>query len=114
MYVLGIARDDFEIGSRWLIGFCPALLPITQRTNRNVITGREFFLSESQGATEGLHPWHSLGLAQLLRGHRTCVRISICGGSNLSLCHPAHRYFGKRLLVAVPQHLDDFAVSSNS
>ena len=56
VHMLGIARNERQIGPRRLIRFRPALLPIPQRPKRDVIAGGKFLLRQFQGAANDLSP----------------------------------------------------------
>ncbi len=75
VYSARIAGYSLKVGTRSLVGLFSALLPITERSKRNPIPRREFFLRETKRAADDLqarrwlHPIH-FGL-----GERLCVRI---------------------------------------
>ena len=43
---LGFARNDLEIGLRWLVRYRAALLPVTESAQRNVVADGKFLLRQ--------------------------------------------------------------------
>jgi hypothetical protein len=43
---LGFARNDFQIGLRWLVRFRAALLPVPESAQRDVVADSEFLLRQ--------------------------------------------------------------------
>src|ERR1700728_1420989 len=66
-YSLRVAGDDGQVGARRLIRRYAALLPIAQRTNRNVIARREVFLADAKRAPNDFHLRRALHAAQIGR-----------------------------------------------
>jgi hypothetical protein len=51
MYALWISRNDLQIRARRPVRLTPTLFPVSQGTERDLITRSEFFLSETQRST---------------------------------------------------------------
>ena len=83
----GVARDNAKIGLRGLVGFAPALLPIAQRANRNVIAQREFFLRHAQRAANDADLRAALHAFQIGVGTRLRVGVRKRGRHDLFFCH---------------------------
>ena len=61
---LRVTGDDCEIGARRLIRHDAALLPVAQRTERNVIARREIFLADAEHIVSVVNPARIKGFAQ--------------------------------------------------
>src|ERR1700733_15135504 len=112
-HALGVTRDNLQIGSRWLIGLSPSLLPIAQGADRDLIAQREFFLSKTERPPQGLHPRHPFGASQFCGRHRACIGIRCCSGFNLRLRHRTHGGVREVSLQAVLSYLSNLAVRAN-
>ena len=109
-----VARDRAKIRSRGLIRFGAALLPVTQRAERNMIATSELLLGQTKGATQRLRAWHSPRRSQFVGGHRPRVRIGRCGRRYLFLGHRTHRPLRKRSFRPVRKHFHDRLIGENS
>jgi len=112
---LGVACNGLEVGAGRLIRFHPALFPVAQGAEGDLIAGREFLLGQPQGAAQGLSARYRLHFRQPFRREGLGVGIGKRGGVNLGLRHGRqrtrwrHRHFG-----AVRHHAVQRAVTVHS
>jgi hypothetical protein len=63
LHCLRIDRDHLQIGTRGLIWFGSALLPVAQGAERDVEACREFLLRQTEGAAERFGAWSAKAAA---------------------------------------------------
>ena len=111
---VGIARNDLEICPRRLVRLGSPLLPIAQRTERNMVACREFLLCQPERPPQRLHARHTPRLCQFFRRHRPCVRIGHGGSVDFLLRHRPHRCLRQRPLGSVVKYFNSGSVRTNS
>ena len=75
-----IARNECQISPSGLVRFRPALLPIPQRTEGDVIAGGKFLLGQIQGTPDDFRLWCSPHPLDIGFGERLCIAIRTCSG----------------------------------
>jgi hypothetical protein len=109
-HAFGVVGNHGQIGAGWLVGLAASLFPIAQRSERDMIPHRKFFLCHSKGPAQGLS-----------RGSRRAVRsrsvvIGRASGSFIAFIgHSPNprpiRFVFQRLGGAVRQHLNKGSVT---
>jgi len=72
---VGLTGDYGEVSARGLIGLDPALLPIAQRPDRNVIACRKIFLAETKCAPDDPRLRGALHASEVFFGEGSRVGI---------------------------------------
>ena len=109
-----IASDDSKICPGGLVRLRTSLLPIPERSDRNMVSRCKFFLGQTERATQGFDPGDTLRRRQLLWRHRARVRIGRRRCRDFRFTHGTHGRLGERSLMPAVERLDDRAVRSNS
>src|SRR5262245_43819200 len=79
--------DHTQVGACCSIGLVASLLPITDRSNRNMERGRELLLGELEGAADDTNLGHPGRTSPFLIRHWPSIRISHGGGVPLGFGH---------------------------
>ncbi len=94
----GIARDDGEVGSGWLVRLRAALFPIPHSAKRDVVARGKLPLGQSEGAAEGLNARNGTQLPYPRLGEGW---VLIVAGGGFDFCSTprshgwsVHRFFG--------------------
>src|SRR5262249_16093287 len=82
-YRIRFPRDNVQIGPGRSIRLLAALLPITNRADRDVEGVGEFPLAQLQGSPDGAHPRYTGCSRPFLIGHGTVIRVGLCRGPAL-------------------------------
>ena len=88
---LGISGDHGEVGSGGLIGLARALLPVAERAQGNLETGREFLLRQTERTSDQLGTRRMLHARQLRCRTGLGIRIGKSSGHHTRLAHRSHR-----------------------
>jgi hypothetical protein len=113
-YFLRGASDNGKKSPGGLVRLSPALFPIPERSQRNMIARREFFLGQPQGAAEGLHPRHGPELRLPCGRQRRVIGITRGRGLDVGLTHRRDRGNVQNLFLAVRLALHKLAITLHS
>src|ERR1039457_5089766 len=78
---LRFARNDLEIGLRWLVRYRAALLPVPESAKRDVVLDGEFLLRQGQGAPNDFRLRRPLHPLKIAGGER--LRVAVGASSRL-------------------------------
>ena len=98
---LGFARNDLQIGLRWLVRFRAALLPVPESAQRDVVAGSEFLLRQGQGAANDFRLRRPLHPLKIAGGQRLRVAVGASSRFDGLGRHGPKRFAGSSRLAHI-------------
>ena len=94
LYAVWVVGNNCQIGLCRLIGCRTALLPITQRTEGNMIAGSKFLLRHAQSAANNFCLRGAFHTLYFSAAQRPCIRISKCSAFDGASRHRTKFFMG--------------------